>query len=147
MNLEAAEQRCLSYLKQVSNPMVPVDRLLRHIREDEACGDIGEDELLEFLNQHELFKVVESASLPLGGEDLAEAGIDLGPRVMLETRVPSPAQLAEQMSEQTTQMVEALTTALNESKRIGDPERTRQLIKILSRAKELQQRLSDLPLE
>jgi len=150
MNLEAVEQTCLAYLKQTERPMVPVSRLMRRLQQDEDCAGISESDLLGFLRRHELFKVIDTNGLPLGIDDmaaLAEAGIETGPQVMLVTRIPSPAQLAEQMAVQLQALTEALSRALAEAKETGRSDEARELIKMLSRAEEIQKELKDLPLE
>jgi hypothetical protein len=148
MDLEAVEQRALAYLKQTANPIVPVDRLLRHLAEDDQCADVREDQLLEFLRRHELFVVMDGPSLPLDDADateLAEAGIVPGARVMLATRVPSPAQLAALIEAELTTLTEALSNALAEAKRKGRPERARELIRILSKADKIRDKLAEFP--
>ncbi len=148
VDLEAVEQRTLAYLKQVANPIVPVDRLLGHLRQDDRCADVREDQLLEFLRQHELFAVMDGLSLPLddvASTELAEAGIEPAVRVMLATRVPSPAQLMALIGTELTGLTDALSNALAEAKQKGQPERARQLIRILSKADEIRGRLGDIP--
>jgi hypothetical protein len=150
MNLEAVEQTCLAYLKQTEKPMVPVERLMRHLNQREDCAGISEFDLLGFLRRHELFKVIDTSGLPLGIDDaaaLAEAGIETGPQVMLVARIPSPAQLAEQMADQLEKLTEALSRALGEAKATGQSDKARELIKMLSRAEEIQKELKNLTLE
>ena len=148
MDLEAVEQRALAYLMQVANPIVPVDRLLRHLAQDEQCADVREDQLLEFLRRHELFAVMDGFSLPLDEADtteLAEAGIESAVRVMLATRAPSPAQLMALIETELTRLTDALSKALAEAKQEGEPEHARQLIRILSKADKVRDQLGEIP--
>ncbi len=146
MNLEAVEQGTLSYLKEVSKPLVPVDKLLRHLRLNEACADLGEEELIDFLARHELFTLLDLGAGALDSEtakELGAAGFDSGPMVILCTRVPAPEQLALHMKAQGLQLIEALNTALADAKAKGRPERARELIKVIARAEELQKRFDE----
>ena len=49
MNLEAIEQEVLSYLKQVTNPLVRVDLLLERLRQKKEFSLLTEGDLLDFL--------------------------------------------------------------------------------------------------
>jgi hypothetical protein len=147
MNLEHVEQKSLSYLKQVTNPLVPMEQLLAHLQRDEECASLTSEELLAFLERHELFKVVEPigiASNLHAAKELEEAGVTFGPRVILCTRVPTAAQLAEQIREEMERLTNALQKAIAEAKRTGDADKARALIKVLSRAQNLQERLDDM---
>ena len=103
MNLEAIEQRTLSLLKQAMNPLVPFDTLVEHLRREEELGEFSNAELLDFLRHHELFEVVEPLKLAAQGIPeavFADAGLRLSPHVILNTRVPTERQMADQMGRQ-----------------------------------------------
>jgi len=147
MEIEAVEQKTLSYLKQVTNPLVPISRLLRHLRQDEALAALDERELLEFLRDHELFNVIETAGIGMelmAVDDLAAAGISMEPRVVLCTRVPTREQLGEQITSEFDSMVEALSAALTEARDEGHADRVRAIMKLLDRANALRGRLKEL---
>ena len=147
MELEAVEQKTLSYLKQVQNPLVPVSRLLRHLHQDEAFASVTERELLEFLRDHELFTVIETAGIGLdlvAADDLAEAGVSMEPRVILCTRVPTREQLGEQIGAEFDTMVQALNAALTEARDEGHAERVPAIMRLLDRASVLRARLEEL---
>ena len=59
MSLEKIEERCLAYLRQASNPMVPVQTLLEYCQRDPDCGKLDFKELVDFLRPHELVHVVQ----------------------------------------------------------------------------------------
>lgn len=147
MNLEEIELKCFNYLKQVTNPLVPIEQLLDHLHREPEFASISLSELTSFLERHELFKVVEPigvASNLQATKELEEAGITFGPRVILSTRVPSASQLAQQMKEEMGRLGDALQGALADAQKAGDAERARTLIKILARAQALQERLEEL---
>ncbi len=146
MNLEAVEQKCLSYLKQVSNPLVPLHVLVQHLAGDPACGDVQEDVLLAFLRKHELFRVMDGPALSgeseqLGG--LAEAGMLRGPYVILDTRIPTPAELGARVSEELETMRNALATALDNARQSDDSERSDRILALLARLEKLQKKLGE----
>ncbi|MGI6460223.1 MAG: hypothetical protein ACOX5J_09035 [Candidatus Hydrogenedentales bacterium] len=145
MNLEAIEQRVLSYLKQVRNPLVPFEELLEHLRRDELLGAFTEAELLAFLRAHELFEVVDP--IPFGEQELQEAGLagtegPLMPHVILTTRVPTERQMAEQMARQLQALLQALNDAMKSAKESAQSARVQTLIRLVDRAHELQKRVA-----
>jgi hypothetical protein len=147
VNLEAAEQRALKYLKEASRPLVPVDRLLRHLQDDPACAEITEEELLAFLRKHELFKVIEP--LPPGTEPalrtvVKEAGLPLGVCVMLSTRVPTGAELSDMMQSQVDALIASLQAAALDARKRGKPDRTRQIMRMIARAQQLKEGFAEL---
>ncbi|MCC6143036.1 MAG: hypothetical protein IT368_04430 [Candidatus Hydrogenedentes bacterium] len=140
MNLEVVEQRCLNYLQQAENPLVPLDRLLEYCRRDEACKGLDEAALKRFCKDHERMRVIEpDTGLP--GVDIL--GTSLEPRVVLDTRIPSQRELGVMMFDQLDRMVEALEAALTEGRRV-DPESVHQLEDALRRAGALRDRLREL---
>lgn len=144
MNLEAIEQRCLKYLMGVADPLVPFETLLRHVQEDEVCGDVSRSELLEFVRRHELFRVLDPAGVasdPEGAARLQAAGLPTGPFVVLDTRTPAPADLAGMLESQMTALIKALTTAAKEAHDAGETERMDQITRLLFTARKLRERL------
>lgn len=145
MNLEDIERKCLAYLEQSQNPIVPFDALLRFLRRNEEHRAITEKELLDFLRPHELFHVIEP--LAVGDEDmnreLAEAGLAMRPTVMLFSRVPTPRQIKESMLANIDQLTQALEAALEEARASRDRDRARHVREIIRRTTMLRQRLED----
>jgi len=140
MNLEAIEQTCLNYLKQVSNPLVPLSRLLRHLHEHQEFEHVHEDELLDFLRRHDLFEVLDPPGLGASAEGrqmLEEAGLGMEQCVVLETRLPSRDQLREHMDEQIAQLIAALETARDEASNRAESDRVAAINEVLQRAQTL----------
>jgi hypothetical protein len=140
MNLEIVEQRCLSYLQQASNPLVPLGTLLDYCRRDEACKGLDLDALKRFCRDHEQMRLIEPDAEMLQLEGEADA---LAPRVVLNTRVPNQRELSLMMFDQLDTMVSALEAALEEGRRV-DPERVPQLEEALMRAESLRDKLRGL---
>jgi hypothetical protein len=146
VNLEAIEQRCLRYLREVSRPLVPIEQLLRHLHHDEACAGITEKELLGFLRAHELFRVVDPLGMATtvnGARELEDAGISSGPCVILSTRIPSADELRTLLVTQMERMVGALEAAFNEADSMGDTSRSSEVRDVLERARRLQSRVKN----
>lgn len=145
MNLEDIEQKTLRYLSQVSNPLVRVETLRAHLREEEGFGSLSDGDLLDFLAHHELFRVIEPPGF--GGdrdqtEALREAGLHPGTCVVLDTRVPSDSQTISMMAEQLDSMRGALKAALVEAHESqGSGEATDTLRQMLERLEGIQKRL------
>jgi hypothetical protein len=146
MNLEVVEHKCLLYLKQAANPLVPVATLLNHLRNDTECGEVTECDLLGFLRKHELFKVLEAPRDldPDEAAELAELGIVTGPRVILTTRIPTKAEIAAAITEHMDRMTDALAQAQENAQRREDPEAEEKVREILDRAEDLKKKFKDL---
>jgi hypothetical protein len=146
MDLERVELRCYRYLGQAANPLVPIARLLQHVREDEECGDVSEHDLLSFLRRHEMFKVIEPLA-PEGrsetASELAELGIATGPRAILRTRVPTKPEIGAMFAEQFSQMSDALSNAYRAAVEKGNAERGDKILSMLARIESLQKKLKD----
>ena len=146
MNLEAVEQKCSSYLKQVENPLVPISTLLRHLDQDEACRGVRERELIDFLRKHELFRVIDApeaheVSGPAG--EPASQGIDAAPRVILVTRIPTQPEMKAVISAELKKMTSALARAQAEAAESGDGEAYKRITEILERTDEIEKRIAD----
>ncbi len=144
MNLEWIETKCVNYLKQTQNPIVPISILLNHLRQDASCGALTEHDLLEFLRPHESFKVIDPPEREEEElEDLESLGIPTGPRVILTTRVPTRDEISGMLGQQMQTMTDALYRALAEATEAGDTEACKQINEILQRAEQLQQKIED----
>lgn len=147
MSLEAIEQKCLAYLKQVRNPLVPISQLMRHLNQDPSLPTPTVEELTTFLRTHELFNVVEPMGLALeedGAKALEEAGLSAEPFALLATRVPSDMDLYVMLHEQMRQIVSALFVATREAEKSGDEKKYTRAKEMLQRASTLQERLEQV---
>lgn len=143
MSLEDLETLCRNYLRQSRNPLVPVSTLFAYIAKQPGLEVITENELTAFLNKHAEFDVVVG---PAAHEDItvdvfASAGIVMGPRVILKTRVPAPQDLALQLKLQLDTLEEVLGAALMEALGSGNEARAQELREPLERAKSLRKKL------
>jgi len=75
--------------------------------------------------------------------ELEALGFVTGPRVILKTRVPMPAQLVQMIGEQMTRMTDALYRALADATQSGDGEAQAQVSEILTRAEQLQMKIEE----
>ena len=157
MNLETIEQRCLAYLAQTSAPLVPVSRLLRHLRNAEGGAEkIPERDLLDFLRKHELFKVIEAPEPaddkvgavlekpPQDGMDPQDLGDPQGPSVILRTRIPTPPQLLNEIELQLDRMTAALHNALEEADDEGDIGACNKVREIIARTAGLREKFGKI---
>jgi hypothetical protein len=146
MNLERVEELCLNYLGQASNPLVSINSLLEHCRRDAACAELAFADLKDFLEHHELVRVVEGPGAHASGdlEALLAAGVDVGPRAILLTRMPSSAEVVRHLEENLSSMVRALTAALDEAEKWEDAESAKQVRTALERAHALEQKFKKM---
>ena len=147
MNLELIEEKCVNYLDQVTNPIVPVATLLEHVRQDEACAAITQNELLEFLRGNHAFLVVERGDEEQDPEEAAglrEIGFVPGPRVLLKKRAPTKEELAGLIQQQLERMNAALHQGLKGATREGDAEAVAKIREILARADQLRDHIDDI---
>ena len=144
-NLEPIEQRCLNYLKQASNPLVPLSTLVNHLKQHEDTALVDKAELLAFLRKHELFKFYDPIlpeQPPEVAHELAATGIPTEPRVILDTRVPTHAQILSMMYDQVESLYNALSRALEEARNLNQHEKARKIVDALERADKLKQKLA-----
>jgi hypothetical protein len=146
MNLETVEEKCLAYLRQAPNPLVPVDMLLEFCRRDPECGKLERQELLDFLRPHELVKVVEGPEEgeEIGQDTFGEAGINMGPRVILNSRVPTKEQMADMIAAQMRNMTEMLVEALDLARKAKDEAHIQELETALQKSEALRQKMNKL---
>ncbi len=140
MNLEEIEQKCLSYLKQVTNPLVSLDSLERYLRENADCEGFSDADLLDFLQKHELFTVLNDPHAQDQADTLSQlqaAGLSTGPQVILCTRVPTQENITAMMYEQLESMIDALNKAANEAQAAGDQKAHEKVLEALARAQKL----------
>lgn len=133
--LEDIEERILNYLGQVSNPLVRMDVLHRHLGGAEADRQIPLAKLEAFLTQHELIKVIKP--LP-EAEDNATSSY-----AILTTRVPTAQQTSAMMLEQLNILHEALSIAQAQAQNSADFPRLGELDEALRRLDSLRRKLLD----
>lgn len=146
MNLETIEEKCLNYLRQASNPLVPVENLLEFCRRDPACGKLERQELLDFLRHHEQVKVIDGpdADEAIDQETFGAAGINMGPRAILNTRVPTREQMADMIVDQMKHMTEMLVEALHLARKAKDEPHIQELEAALQKSEALRQKMNKL---
>lgn len=143
MSLEDLETTCRNYLRQSRNPLVPISTLWAYLAKQPGLESTTESDLTGFLNKHDEFDVVVG---PAEHEDVsvevfAAAGIVMGPRVILKTRIPAAQDLALQLKLQLDTMEEVLGAALMDALGSGNEVRAQELRVALERAKSLRKKL------
>jgi hypothetical protein len=143
MNLEKVESRCFNFLKQATNPLVPLDTLLNYVRRDDECLEVDAPSLVTFLRQHELFRVIDPPDLPVGPADadaLHKLGFRAQPLAVLVTRVPTEQDFIMQFAQQMQNLEESLHTAARDAEMQGDANRANEATRLLFRSKQLTER-------
>jgi hypothetical protein len=146
MNLEIIEEKCLNYLRQAPNPLVPAETLLEFCRREPECAKLELNELLEFLRPHAEVKVVDG---PQDGEEIDQetfgaAGIVMGPRAILNSRVPTKDQMADIIAAQMKNMTEMLVEALDMARKAKDEAHIQELEAALKKSEALRQKMNKL---
>ena len=146
MNLEKIEEKCLHYLAQANTPLVPVDTLVEFCRRDPECGKLDRQSLLAFLRPHAQVQVMEGPDIgdAIDQETFQNAGINMGPRAILNTRIPAREEMAEILIEQLKDMTDVLVEALNQARKSGDNERISQLEETLIKSEVLRVKMNKL---
>lgn len=145
MNLELVEERCLKFLADTANPLVPLGDLLTFCLREKSLAGLTAQELLAFVRHHELMRLIDAPGatddgpLASGSENLQE------PRVILNSRIPSPREMGQMMMEQMTKMLDALHAAVAQAEANGDSAAVAQLRQALERAQTLRERIVELP--
>ena len=146
MNLEKIEEKCLHYLGQASNPLVPVDTLLAFCQRDPECGRLERQELLDFLRPHAAIQVLEGLEMgaAIDPETFQAAGINLGQRAILRSRVPAREEISEMLFEQLKDMTDVLVESLNQAKKTRDAARVAELEAALQKSEALRAKMNKL---
>ena len=146
VNLELVEERCLVYLAEASNPLVPCNTLFDYCRRHEALRELAKEEFLHFLRHHHMIRVIEAVPLPVEGVSLSEQEREAAtePRVILKSRVPSPAEMNQLMTEQINRMTASLNQAIQHARTQGDTHALDQLNLALERVRLLGERIKQL---
>jgi hypothetical protein len=143
MNLERVEELCLRYLGQAVNPLVPVAKLHAYLVREDAEQAPSMPRLLDFLRHHAEIIVLDGPGEedPVGADGFAAAGLMMGPRAMVKTRVPSRAQMLAMMFEQIDEMREKLDAALESARQSKDAEFLEQVEDAIRRSEELREKV------
>ena len=146
MNLEQIEEKCLNYLRQTSNPLVPVDTLLEFCKRDSDADKLGRKDLLTFLRAHEQIQIMDgpAAGDVIDQDDFAAVGLSMGQRAILKSRVPTKEELAEMLFEQLKDMTEVLVEALKQAKKTKDNSRVSQLEAALKKSEVLRGKMNQM---
>ncbi len=145
-SLERVEQRCLMYLRQVKNPLVPLQNLVDYCRREEPDSPIQENVLLVFLRNHADIEVIDGPlpGEPIDSETLADAGIVMGIRVILKERLPSRREMEAIFVAQVQSMQQQLAQALSDAHDAGNEERAAKLRDALQRTDAMRERIADV---
>lgn len=149
MHLERIETLCLDFLRHASNPLTPVETLYEHcIGEGDVNMSLTLDSLLDFLRSHNEIIVVEGDAndLPVNAQAMETAGINLEPRAILKTRMPSRQELRDMFQQQLEQMRFHLREALLAAKINKDDKTMHELEKALERMNALEEKMNDFRL-
>ena len=142
MRLERIEKVCLEFLRNSANPLVPVQVL------HETClaeGEAGLDceALAKFLSEHAEIMVIDGSSeeLPLPEEAFRQAGVHLGSRAILKSRLPSRQEIQEMFQQQVEHMRANLLEAIRKATALGDGAAVKDLESALERSYELEKKV------
>ncbi len=146
MNLERVEELCLRYLGQAVNPLVPVVKLHAYLEREDADQAPSMQRLLDFLRPHAEIVVLDGPGEddPVGTEGFAAAGIMMGPRAMVKTRVPSRAQMLAMMFEQIDEMRDKLDAALEEANQSQNTKWAAQVAEAIIRSEQLREKIQQM---
>ena len=133
-NLELIEQKTLNYLRLSVNPVVPVEALLAHLREDGLLVDVSMPELLGFLSKHDLFRVFDIPRLENGE-------VHGRPAVVLDTRIPSSRDMLAYLFGELEKLEGALQEALRSARADGNLERMREVNELLDRLETIREQI------
>ncbi|MDZ4861699.1 MAG: hypothetical protein SGI88_22220 [Candidatus Hydrogenedentes bacterium] len=145
MNLEAIEQRCLAYLGDTPRVITPISELLRMLDQDEDCQGMDEARLARFLREHELFSVIDPATIERDSESAIQSELDVMTEtgVLLTGRIPSNDQVLASMAHSLDTMMKALESGTEKARNDSDPKRALRVQNILKRARELHQKMNE----
>ena len=92
MSIERVETICREFLLQSEAPLVPVSLLYQQCIAEEAVREVlTEEALLNFLREHTDVVVVEGVGedAPVAANEFNQAGLVMGPRAILKSRMPT----------------------------------------------------------
>jgi hypothetical protein len=146
MILERLEELCINYLQQAENPVVPVGALLEFCRRDAGCADTTLEELQSFLRPHADIQFIEgpTSAESVTMDDFSQAGLEMGARAVLNTRIPSKKEMAAMMVQQLNDMRELLNTSLTAAQKEGDAAKAMQIEAALAQSEVMQKKILSL---
>lgn len=146
MSLEKIEEKCLHYLGEASNPLVPIETLRQFCQRDPECGKISRQELLDFLRPHALVTIMDGPSMDavVTPADFQSAGINMGQRAILNSRAPSNEEMTEMLFEQLKDLTDVLVESLDKAKKAKQSTRAEQLEAALHKAEGLRQKMTKM---
>ncbi|HOC68142.1 MAG TPA: hypothetical protein PLL36_14450 [Candidatus Hydrogenedentes bacterium] len=140
MRLEEVEEICLSFLRHTTNPMVSIETLCA------ACGKkkvaISPEELAGFLRHHTEVVIVDGvdATAPVSPSEFSGAGIDMGTRAILKSRIPTRREMTELMQQQLEHMRFHLQDALIKARKHQDHDAMEEIEAALKKNRQLEMR-------
>ena len=147
MILEDIEQHTLSYLTQVTNPLVRIATLYENVKSKFDTDIISLKDFTDFLKEHDQFKVLNPLAMTENeamAKSLEAAGLSTSLCAILHSRIPSSQDLAAAMIEQLTSMTHALTAALSDARATGDTVKGHQIYETLERVQALEKKIIQL---
>lgn len=148
MSLEALEELCLDFLKNSANPLVPVTHLYAHCMEaSNFAYSLTPQDLLDFLRKHSELQVIEAeeeAGVEVEEDQFLEAGILMGTRVILKTRLPDTQDLKASFKLQLLEMKKQLEQMLLRAQGRNKPEEVESIKENLARNQSLLDRFESL---
>lgn len=143
-HLETIEEKALNYLGQVSNPLVRIDVLHSHLRDNEESATLTLADLKDFLSRHDSFRVMEA--LLTDDDDAGALSIQAdsvaSTFVILSTRVPTDQQLSGMMLDQIESMHDALNVAMTQAHDSADRALMKKVGDALQRLETLRRKLT-----
>lgn len=147
MRIERVEEICLDLLRVSENPLMPVNTLFQKCDEQERIsGALTESAFLDFLRNHADIVVVEGVGEdePVPREEFDTAGLVMGPRAILKSRMPTQSEIKVIFQQQLEQMRTNLLQALKLAKESKDAKAIQEIEAALENADSLRERFSDL---
>ncbi|HDP35913.1 MAG TPA: hypothetical protein ENN29_12485 [Candidatus Hydrogenedentes bacterium] len=146
MRIVRVEEICLDILRRAENPLTPVSLIYRKCVEKEGAAALTEEALLQFLRGHGDIVVVEGVAdgAPVEEKAFNEAGIMMGPRAILKSRVPTPDELKKMFRMQLEIMRDNLAQALKLAKEAENGKAVHEIETVLEKADILEERMEDL---
>jgi len=147
MSIERVEKICLEFLRSEANPLVPVSIVYEKCIEEESVRDmLTEQALLDFLRGHRDVIVVEGLDddAPVSLNTFDRAGLIMGPRAILKSRMPTQTEMKDMFQMQLQVMRDNLMQALHYAKEKNDEDMVRKIERALENADSIGERLGDL---
>jgi len=147
MTTEEIKDLTITILREEDDFLVPAIKLVELILDEKANWNLELEQLLAILSKDERFYILDSKSTqePWSDDDdeiMQKMGFHKGPRVMLEERRPDK----EEMQQAVQEKMQQVTTCLKQAYGVGDnmdDENETEFLQILSKAKDLQNKLDD----